>query len=137
MRTHGDPAPVGKLDRVADEIGEDLADPIAIAFDFELVPRAHFGVEAQGFCFRSDSQLVNGLGHEPPGLLGAAFDRELLGLNAGDIEEVANQAAHVVPGAPNHFDRPAKLSWILFLDRPSEDAPGAHDDGRQAIYEIV
>ncbi len=89
---------LGELDGVADEVGEDLPDPSGVAPQPRGHVRVHAGEQQQRFLPGHGRVGGDGILDQLPGAESFGLQHHLSGLDAGDIEDVADELEQDVRG---------------------------------------
>ena len=129
----GDGALTGVLDRVAQQVDEDL-------LDAHLVPAEHAGdggvhveLELQALLLGLDPYHVDDLREEGPGLIGDVDALHLSGLDLGDVQDVVDEGQQQLAGP---LDIPGVLRHLLGDVLPQDDLVEA-DDGVDRGADLV
>ena len=121
------------MERVRDQVGDDLQDAIAVAEHHGPRGDADLQIDAAPaslLALRADGALAGGRRRRPPRL-----ERELARLQPSQIEQVADQPLET-PGLSQH-DLERRVALILAVDDAVRDRLDMPLDGRQRSAQLV
>ncbi len=90
----------GELDRVAEEVGDDLTQPGRVASHQELAPADGHQLEPEALRLGVGLGVLDGLADDRGEIGGADGEGELAGGDAGDIEQIFDEADLEGPSPP-------------------------------------
>src|SRR5206468_8310702 len=135
LEEYGDRSPFGELQRVSDEVRDDLEDPRRIARD-RLEAARDFRAERQALASRRLPVIRFDLPREREERDGLTVDLDLAGLDLRNVEHVVDQAEQEPGVALNSFETLPLLRVEVSL-APLEQRPRKSEDHGHRSAELV